>query len=201
MEWGTRRVPSKISRPTFEELYLSKKVLVNKLGTIKAIWDDTQIFCDQTLRILVLWEDLKEVNNRSIKSSITRYANDSRENLESNSKKIDLKYILSILNSKMGQYLLNEIRGINNKDINPEYLKDIPIPEIPLEAQQHLIELVNKMLEFNKNITNCKTPKDEKMLKLQITKTDEKINQLVYELYDLTDEEIAIVENEVGNGS
>ena len=102
LEWGSKRVPSKIRRPTFEELYLSKKVLDNKLGTIKAIYDDTQIFCDQTLRILVLWDDLREINNRSIKGSITRYYDDSRENLENNSKKIDLKYILSILNSKMG---------------------------------------------------------------------------------------------------
>ena len=197
LEWGTRRVPSKISRPTFEELYLSKKVLVNKLGTIKAIYDDTQIFCDQTLRILVLWEDLREVNNRSIKSSITRYFNDSRETLEDNSKEIDLKFILSILNSKMGQYLLNEIRGINNKDINPEYLKNISVPEISLEEQQPFVELANKMLTLNKDLANCKTPKDEKLLKLQISKIDEKINQLVYELYGLTDEEIEIVEKEV----
>ncbi|WP_407381401.1 Eco57I restriction-modification methylase domain-containing protein [Methanobrevibacter sp.] len=194
LEWGTRRVPSKISRPTFKELYHSKKVLVNKLGAIKAIYDDTQIFCDQTLRILVLWDDLRKVNNRSIKSSITRYANESRENLENNSKEIDLKYILLILNSKMGQYLLNEIRGINNKDINPEYLKDIPIPKISLETQQPFIELADKMLELNKTLADCKTPKEEKLLKLQIAKTDEKIDQLVYELYELTDEEIAIIE-------
>ena len=197
LEWGTKRVPSKISRPTFEELYLSKKVLVNKLGTIKAIFDDTQIYCDQTLRILVLWTDLKGINNRSIKSSITRYANDSRENLEKNSEKIDLKYILSILNSNMGQYLLNEIRGINNKDINPEYLKDIPIPQIPLENQQQFIKLTEDMIKFNKNLNSCKTPKDEKILKLQIKKTDNKINQLVYELYGLNDKEIQIIEDNV----
>ena len=57
------------------------------------------------------------------------------------------------------------------------------------------------MLELNRNLAKCKTPKDEKILKLQITKTDEKINQLVYELYGLTDEEIAIVENEVGDNT
>ena len=194
LEWGTNRVPSKISRPTFEELYLSKKLLVNKLGTIKAIYDDTQIFCDQTLRILVLWNDLNGINNRSINNSIKRYSNDSRETLENNSKKINLKYILSILNSKMGQYLLNENRGTNNKDINPEYLKNIPLPEISFEEQKTFIELAENMMELNKKLANCKTPKEEKLLKLQITKTDEKIDKLVYELYDLTDEEIAIIE-------
>lgn len=32
-------------------------------------------------------------------------------------------------------------------------------------------------------------------LKAQIEKTDHEINQMVYDLYDLTDEEIKIVEN------
>ena len=195
LEWNTSRVPSKISRPTFIELYLSNKVLVNKLGTIKAIYDDTQIFCDQTLRILVLWDDLKEVKNRSITSSITRYCADSRENLENNSKKVNLKYILSILNSNMGQYLLNEIRGINNKDINPDYLKDIKIPEISFDEQKPIIELVNKMLDLNVQLQNVKTPKQKGLLEKQIKVTDKKINQLIYKLYDLTEEEIEIVES------
>ena len=66
LEWDTDRVPSKISRPTFKEPYLSEKILINKLGAIRAIYDNNKLFCDQTLRILVLWKDLKEVNNRSI---------------------------------------------------------------------------------------------------------------------------------------
>ena len=57
------------------------------------------------------------------------------------------------------------------------------------------------MLDLNKELAECKTPKDEKILKLQISKTDDKINRLVYELYDLSDDEIAIVENEVDDNS
>ena len=33
----------------------------------------------------------------------------------------------------------------------------------------------------------------------QITKTDKEIDAMVYELYDLTDEEIAIIENNLNN--
>ena len=58
--------------------------------------------------------------------------------------------------------------------------------------------LVDNILLFNKDLTSCKTPKDEKLLKLQIDKTEEKINQLVYELYNLTDDEIDIIERELG---
>ena len=118
-----------------------------------------------------------------------------KENLENNSKKVNLKYILSILNSNMGQYLLNEIRGINNKDINPDYLKDIKIPEISFDEQKPIIELVNKMLDLNVQLQNVKTPKQKGLLEKQIKVTDKKINQLIYKLYDLTEEEIEIVES------
>jgi len=195
LEWNTRRVPSKISRPTFKELYLSEKVLVNKLGTLKAIYDDTQIFCDQTLRILVLWKDLKNIENRSINNSIKRYGKDSRTNLEINSENINLKFILAILNSKMGQYLLNEVRGIKNKDINPDYLKDIKIPAITLSQQEPIIELVDNMIEFNYQLNNSNTPNEKRLLENQIDMIDSKLDELVYELYGLNNEEIDIVEN------
>ena len=197
LEWDTRRVPTKISRPTFKELYLSNKILVNKLGTIKAIYDDTQIFCDQTLRVLVLWKDLENINNRSINNSVKRYGKDSRENLVENSNHISLKYILAILNSNMGQYLLNEVRGIKNKDINPDYLKDIKIPTLTLSQQEPIIELVDSIIDFNHQLDKCNIPKDKKILENQIGIIDSKLNELIYELYGLTNDEIEIVENSI----
>lgn len=149
LEWDTDRVPSKIRRPTFKELYISKKLLINKLGTIKAIYDDKQLFCDQTLRILVLWNDLKNVNNRSISSTITKQQLGTREELEEKSKDISLKYILGIINSHMGQYLLNMIRGTNNKDINPDSLRLIPIPQANKSVQEKIDNIVDTIMENN----------------------------------------------------
>ena len=57
--------------------------------------------------------------------------------------------------------------------------------------------LANKMVNLNNELLVCKTPKDEKILKLQIKKTDNKINQLVYELYGLNDAEIQIIEDDM----
>jgi len=50
------------------------------------------------------------------------------------------------------------------------------------------------MLDLNKNLTDTKTTHDQAMLKRQIDVTDRQIDQLVYQLYDLTPEEITIVE-------
>jgi len=44
-------------------------------------------------------------------------------------------------------------------------------------------------------MTKSKTPQEKELLKRQIESTDKQIDQLVYKLYDLTEEEIKIVES------
>ena len=52
------------------------------------------------------------------------------------------------------------------------------------------------MLSLNKQLAETKTPDEKTKLERQITATDRQIDQLVYELYGLTDDEIKIVESE-----
>jgi hypothetical protein len=51
------------------------------------------------------------------------------------------------------------------------------------------------MLQLNQYPEAAILPDQREHLKARISHTDEKINQLVYQLYGLTMEEIAIVEN------
>jgi hypothetical protein len=50
------------------------------------------------------------------------------------------------------------------------------------------------MLQLNEDLTGARTPNEQTSLQRQITATDGQIDQLVYELYGLTDAEIKIVE-------
>ena len=50
------------------------------------------------------------------------------------------------------------------------------------------------MLTLRKQLPSATTEHERKMLQRQITSTDGEIDQLVYALYGLTAEEIAIVE-------
>ncbi len=52
-----------------------------------------------------------------------------------------------------------------------------------------------KMLALHQQLAAAKTPQDATPLQRQIDVTDKQIDQLVYALYGLTDEEIALVEN------
>jgi adenine-specific DNA-methyltransferase len=69
-----------------------------------------------------LWRDLKNVENKSISSSVKRYSRYTREQMQDFSEKIDLKYLLGILNSKYASVLLSNLRG-GDYHIYPEHLR------------------------------------------------------------------------------
>jgi hypothetical protein len=57
-----------------------------------------------------------------------------------------------------------------------------------------LIELVVSMLRLNEEIHNAKTEPDRVSLRWKIESTDREVDRLVYELYGLTEAEVAVVE-------
>jgi len=57
-----------------------------------------------------------------------------------------------------------------------------------------MVNLVERMLELHKQSSKAKTPREQESLKRTITATDKQIDALGYELYDLTDDEIRVVE-------
>ncbi|MGA9405909.1 MAG: restriction endonuclease subunit R, partial [Bacteroidota bacterium] len=79
-------------------------------------------------------------------------------------------------------------------------LKQLPIRAIdfakPEEKKMHddLVSLVDKMLDLHKQIEKASFDSEKEPIARQINATDKKIDQLVYQLYGLTEEEIKIVE-------
>ena len=60
-----------------------------------------------------------------------------------------------------------------------------------------MVSLVEQMLALHKNVGRDGIPPNEKeLLERQIKSTDRQIDELVYQLYDLTPEEIKIVEGD-----
>ena len=80
------------------------------------------------------------------------------------------------------------------------FIKNLPIRTIDLsnkndvEKQANIVEFVQRMLDLHEKLPNVKTPEDKNIIERQIAATDNQINSLVYELYELTDKEIRIVE-------
>jgi len=59
-----------------------------------------------------------------------------------------------------------------------------------------MVALVTQMLDLNKRLQDAKLEHEKTLLQRQVEATDAAIDALVYELYGLTEEEIAIVEGE-----
>ncbi len=84
----------------------------------------------------------------------------------------------------------------------PSYVlsREFPIRPIdfsnPADVQRHdrLVALVERMLSLHQQFAFAQTPTERTVLQRQIDLTDGEIDRLVYQLYDLTDEEIKIVE-------
>jgi hypothetical protein len=57
-----------------------------------------------------------------------------------------------------------------------------------------VVELVEWMLDLNKQLPKAKTPHEQESLQRQIAATDKQIDTLVYELYGLTEAGIQVVE-------
>jgi hypothetical protein len=58
-----------------------------------------------------------------------------------------------------------------------------------------MVRLVEKMLALHKELSAVKSESRHTIVQRQISATDAEIDRLVYELYGLTDAEIATVEN------
>ena len=194
LEYNTKRVPDKLSRPTFEELYTNQKLLINSLGDLKvAIDTEKDFYCEQQVRMALLWKDLHGVENKSISSSIKKFSTLSREEMEKLSETVDLKYLLAIMNSCYASVLLTNLRG-GDYHIVPEHIRNIPIPSATEAQQQELANLATLMMEAVKKQQSAISEQEKSICKMRLEAIDNQINAKVYALYGLTEEEIAIVE-------
>ena len=117
----------------------------------------------------------------------------------------NLKYYLGVLNSPVLWFFLSStgyiLRG-GFYTFKTEYLKPFPIPNLdlsnPAQKSQHdqMVSLVDQMLDTQKNLHKATSPVTKKQYQQDTEILDKQIDQLVYQLYKLTPEEIKIVEGD-----
>ena len=134
------------------------------------------------------------------------YVNFSFNVVVCNDSQHSLKYLLGILNSTVGAFWFNingKKRGVNN-DVGVGVMRRFPVHAVNLQESSdkarhdRMVELVEGMLSLHKELDSPKTGHARTVIERQIEATDRQIDRLVYELYELSDEEIAIVEEATG---
>jgi hypothetical protein len=114
-------------------------------------------------------------------------------------------YLLGILNSKLAQFYFSKtcagLEGGGKIYLRffGQYLEEFPVHRIDLsdssEVNRHcrIVELVGQMLDLQKKVSKTKIPQEKEALRRQIEAIDRQIDELVYQLYGLSAEEIKIV--------
>jgi len=116
-------------------------------------------------------------------------------------------YLLGILNSKLGQFLISSycIPVQNGSQLVFEYLGKVPIYTIDFDnsddkiRHDRMVALVTEILELHKHLSFAKTDQEKRLITQEIESTDRQIDSLVYGLYGLTADEIAVVEESVSS--
>jgi len=114
----------------------------------------------------------------------------------------DPRYVLAVLNSRLISYLYLNASTIATKDdfrqTTLAELRRLPIPKPghSPDIERRIIVLADSQLDLNKKLASCKSEAQRGAIQRQIDTTDREIDRLVYDLYALTKDEIAIVEGE-----
>ncbi|KAF5437570.1 Type I restriction-modification system, DNA methylase subunit [Candidatus Methanophagaceae archaeon] len=115
-----------------------------------------------------------------------------------------MKYLCGLINSRflsfLYPYMSNKMLTQSFPRISVGDLKKLPIRTInfddPTEKAQHdkLATLVENMLELQKKSHDAKMERDKELYERQIKIVDAQIDRLVYDLYELTEDEVKVVE-------
>jgi len=153
--------------------YIDKKTL-NKFSKEKLFFESERILIRETgATITALYLDSLLYSNRSLYSILIT---DNRFNI---------KFVLGCLNSKVLQFYY-QTKFKAETELFPKIriiqAKELPIPIVEKEQQQPVITLVNQILSIKKENPEMDTSELEK-----------EIDRLLYGLYELTEDEISII--------
>ena len=119
----------------------------------------------------------------------------------------DLNYLLGLLNSKAVDYFMLFNWSTNRREVIYGIQADVHFAIAnkknrrikSKEKSNHgeIITLVTSLITLHQQLPQAHTDFDKERLTRHIESADQRIDELVYELYGLTDEEIKIVEGSV----
>jgi len=155
-----------------------EKIFFRRVGDrLIATYDNAQFYALNTLVVITLFEETS----------------------------VSLKYLLGLLNSHLlNFYYLTYLKSTKKvfSEIQARQLAEIPIRIIdfsnPSEKAIHdkLVSLVDRMLDLHKKKNSMPPSSEREKVEREIAVTDEKIDNIVYGLYGVREEERKVIESE-----
>ncbi|MBI5166316.1 MAG: N-6 DNA methylase [candidate division NC10 bacterium] len=156
------------------DLYQGEKILIRKTGTgIRATYDDEGFYA---IQVIYIFKPVKPTTN--------------------------LKFLLGLLNSRLMAFYYFTKFGEKHKKAFPhlrqESVLQLPIrlPDISNQKEKVLHDKVAALVDIMLNLQSryqLTKGSEQGLLKDQLDKTDREIDDLVYKLYGITEDEIKVV--------
>jgi SAM-dependent methyltransferase len=109
-------------------------------------------------------------------------------------------YLLGLINSTLSRFLFREEGAMLSVRSLERFPVSIPDFSDPADSARHdrMVALVSRMLDLHRMIQESIRDHEKVLIQRQIETTDMQVDDLVYELYGLTDEERRVVEEATG---
>ena len=161
----------------FPELFENEKLMfINVVSKqLRFAYDKDCFYNSHTVVNCVNLSYLKNATHTSARKAI-------REGNYSLAKEYSTKFILGLINSKLMNWYFFQFQS-EGLHCYPDDAKQFPIAKVNHSQQQPIIALVDQILDTKKTHPNVDT-----------SDLENQIDKLVYDLYGLTEEEIAVIE-------
>jgi hypothetical protein len=180
-----RYIPEEMYSPRSSELFESDKIVSQTMlskARLVATFDDKGFYVEQSLACIMphgILTDTKPMAG------------------------FPLKFILGVLNSRLERfyfesYVIDQSLGGGLIHATPGTHDKLIVPKTTDKHVSRMVSLVDSMLALHKQLASAKSESQRGAIQRQIEATDAEIDRLVYDLYGLTKDEIAIVEESSG---
>jgi adenine-specific DNA-methyltransferase len=200
IEWAGRYVDwsfsSQMYGPRWPEFFEVAKIMIRDItGThrVEATYDDTGYYCDHTVLCALRKADVAKWKPVS--------------ELEAHrSKQFDIRFLAGVVASSCtSRYFYLVLTGEGERTgggfhTYPETIRNFPIPNLDISNRadkahhDQIVQKVQAMLDTRKEFARVKTDKDRAYCENKCAALDRQIDRLVYDLYEMTDSEIQILE-------
>lgn len=154
-----------------------EKIFMRQTGdSLIATFDDKQMLCLNNMHVLIPKKEFS----------------------------IALKFLLGLINSNLLNWYyqsINPEKGEALAEVKKSNVAKLPVPEFIIKGEKLsncailVSKCVDSLLILNREIIHEKLAYRQEQIKQKIDHTEDRINQLVYELYELTSKEIKVIED------
>ncbi len=177
-----RYLPKEMYSPRSPKLFETAKIVSQTMlsqARLVATYDDQGFYVEQSLACIVPHGVMTSGKKKT---------------------EVPLKFILGVLNSNIegfyfASYVIDQSLGGGLIHATPGAHDKLIVPRASGPRVQKMVSLVDSILGLHKHHAAARSATQKGILQRQIEATDRQIDQLVYQLYGLTDEEIALIES------